>query len=586
MRRFIVGFFAVIGGLVVVLLLAGIGLGLWFRATGPSIAGNTVLTLDIGSGFPDVPPSGALSSLIFPGRPPLRDVLDALERAGNDPRVSGLVARFGGGEMGTAQAQELRDAVAAFRAKGKRAVAYADSFGEFSSGTRSYYLAASFDQIWLQPMGLVGLVGLRVEEPFFHGTLDKLGIVPRFDHREEYKSAADPLTQNAMTAPDREQIEALLNSVYGQIVQGIAAGRKLDEATVRWLADHGPLLAQDALAAHLIDHIGYSDDALASLGVRQPESRRLMPLARYLAAVGHPHTNGPTIALIYASGLIQRGRDDASPLADSGTLGADGLVQAFRMAERDPDVRAILFRVDSPGGSATASESIWRATVQAKAAGKKLIVSMGNVAGSGGYYVAAAADKIVAEPATLTGSIGVVGGKVLISGLLDKIGAGTSAVQVGDSAGLFSAFEDFTPDGYRRFEAFLDDVYAGFKDRVAEGRKLDPAAVEALAKGRIWSGEDAKSRGLVDALGGYATALALAKSQAGIAADSEVYVELFPPPRDAASQLIARVLGDDSDTDDARALTHAVATLRPIITQFERLSAPPGALTMAPVEIH
>ena len=586
MRRFIVGFFAVIGALVFVLVLAGVGVGLWFRASGPSIAENTVLTLDIGSGFPDVPPSSALSSLLFPGRPPLRDVLDALERAGDDPRVSGLVARFGGGEMGTAEAQELRDAVASFRAKGKRAVAYADSFGEFSSGTRSYYVAAAFDQIWLQPMGLVGLVGLRVEEPFFRGTLDKLGIVPRFDHREEYKSAADPITENSMTAPDRAQLEALLNSVYGQIVHGIAEGRKLDEATVRGLADRGPLLAKEALAAHLIDRIGYSDDALAALGVRQPESRRLMPLARYLAAAGRPHTGGPTIALIYASGLIQRGRDDASPLADSGTLGADGLVRAFRMAERDPDVRAILFRVDSPGGSATASESIWRATVRAKAAGKKLIVSMGNVAGSGGYYVAAAADKIVAEPATLTGSIGVVGGKVLIGGLLDKIGASTSAVQVGDSAGLFSAFEDFTPDGHRRFEAFLDDVYASFKERVAEGRKLDAAAVEALAKGRIWSGEDAKARGLVDVLGGYATALALAKSEAGIPVDSDVTIKLFPPPRDAASLLVARALGDDADNDDARALARTLAALRPLIAQFERLSAPPGALTMAPVEIH
>jgi len=224
--------------------------------------------------------------------------------------------------------------------------------------------------------------------------------------------------------------------------------------------------------------------------------------------------------------------------------------------------------------------------VRAKAAGKKLIVSMGNVAGSGGYYVAAAADKIVAEPATLTGSIGVVGGKVLIGGLLDKIGASTSAVQVGDSAGLFSAFEDFTPDGHRRFEAFLDDVYASFKERVAEGRKLDAAAVEALAKGRIWSGEDAKARGLVDVLGGYATALALAKSEAGIPVDSDVTIKLFPPPRDATSLLVARALGNEADSDEAHALARVLTVLRPLAAQFERLSAPPGALTMAPVEIH
>jgi protease-4 len=587
MRRFIVGFFATIGILVFVFVLVGIGLGLWFRSAGPSIADNSVLTLDVGSGFPDAPPSSALSKLLFPGRPPLRDVLDALERAGDDPRITGFIARFGGGEMGLAQAQQLRDAITAFRAKGKRAIAYADSFGEFSSGTRSYYLASAFDQIWLQPMGLVGLVGLRVEQPYFRGTLDKLGVAPRFDRREEYKSAADPITQTAMTAPDREQIEALLNSVYGQIVSGIAAGRKLDEATVRGLIDRGPLLAQEALAAHLIDRIGYNDDALAALGVKAADDHRQMPLSRYLAAAGEPHTTGPTIALIYASGLIQRGRDEANPVTGSSTLGAESLVRAFRLAARDKDVRAILFRIDSPGGSAVASESIWRATVEAKAAGKKLIVSMGDVAGSGGYYVAAAADKIVAEPATLTGSIGVVGGKILVNGLLDKIGANTSAVQVGAGAGLFSPFEDFSPEGRRRFESFLDDVYAVFKDRVAQGRKLDAAAVEAVAKGRVWSGEDAKAHGLVDALGGYATALALAKAEAGIPVDSDVTVKLYPPPRDAASVLLSRVMGEEPDTDETQTtLGRAIAMLRPLVALAERIAAPAGALTMAPLEIH
>ena len=585
MRRFLMRFFATIGILVVVLVLATAGLFVWARTHGPSIGDNTILSLDIGSGFPDAPPTSALSQVLFPGRPPLRDVLDAIERAGDDPRVKGLIARVGDGEMGLAEAQELRDAIIAFRAKGKRAVAYADSIGEFAPGTRSYYVAAAFDTIWLQPMGLVGLVGLRAEEPFFRGTLDKLGILPRFDRREEYKSAADPLMEKAMTAPDRAQIQALLDSVYGQIVSGIAADRKLDPATVRTLVDKGPLLAHEALAAHLIDHIGYSDDALKSLGVGPGGKRRPLPLMRYLAAVGRPHKSGPTIALIYASGLIARGRSEDSPLASA--LGADDVIHAFRMAERDPAVRAILFRIDSPGGSAVASESIWRETVRAKAAGKKVIVSMGDVAGSGGYYIAAAADKIVAEPATLTGSIGVVAGKVVLTGLADKIGAAVSAVQVGADAGLSSAFEDFTPAGYQRFETFLDDVYAGFKERVAQGRKLDAATVESIAKGRIWSGEDAKAHGLVDALGGYATALALAKQEAGIPATSDVTVKLFPPPESVASRVIARLTGrrPDAGRDDA-VMARAVSMLAPLVAQFEQLTAHPGALVMAPVELH
>jgi protease-4 len=587
MRRILTGFFAAIGAVVFVLVLGAIGLYAWERTRGPHISDHTVLALDIGSGFPDAPPSSALSRLLFPGRPPLRDVLDALERAENDPRVDGLIARLGDGEMGVAQAQELRDAIIAFRAKGKRAIAYADSFGEFSSGTRSYYVATAFDEIWLQPLGMVGLVGLRVEEPFFRGTLDKLGVVARFDHREEYKSAFDPLTEKTMTAPDRAQLEALLGSVYGQIVRGIASDRKLDEATVRALVDRGPLLAKEALAAHLIDHIGYSDDARAALGATPVGRRRPLALARYLAAAGRPHESGPTIALIYATGLIERGQGAESPLTGSNTLGAQSLIDAFREAERDHNVRAILFRIDSPGGSAVASESIWRETLRAKEAGKKVIVSMGDVAGSGGYYIAAAADKIVAEPATLTGSIGVVAGKILLSGLLDKIGAGTSAVEVGANADMSSPFEDFTPQGYRRFEAFLDDVYAGFKDRVAQGRKLDAAAVEAVAKGRIWSGEDAKAHGLVDVLGGFATALALAKSEAGIPATSDVTVKIFPPPRDVGSRLLARALGRaPDDAGDAGALAQTLATLRPVIAGLEQLAAAPGALVMAPVALH
>jgi protease IV len=585
MRRFIVGFFAVIGALVFVAIIAGIGVMLWSRTRGPTLADNTVLSVDIGAGFPDAPPSSALSKLIYPGRQSLRDVLDALDRASDDPRVSGLIARFGDGELGLAGAQELRNAILRFRAKGKRTVAYADSFGEFSSGTRSYYLASAFDDIWVQPLGIVGLVGLRAEEPFFRGTLDLLGIVPRFDHREQYKSATDPLTEKAMTDPDREQIGALLNSVYGQIVAGIATDRKLDEGAVRALVDRGPLLAQEALDAHLITHVGYSDEAMASLGLEPGGAKRPVSLERYLAAAGRPHQSGPEIALIYASGLITRGTGGDSTFVGSGEAGADSLIRAFRLAERDPQVRAILFRIDSPGGSAVASESIWRETLRAKEAGKKLIVSMGDVAGSGGYYIAAAADKIVADPATLTGSIGVLAGKVLVSGLLDKIGAGTSAVDVGADAGIFSAFKDFSPQEHQRFETFLDDIYSGFKNRVAEGRKMDAAAVEAVAKGRIWSGADAKAKGLVDALGGYDTALALAKQEAGIPPTSDVTIKIFPPPESPVSALLARLTGRAPPGGEQAMLDHAIAALGPLLLQLEWMSAP-GALTMAPVEVH
>ena len=584
MRRFIVGFLAVIGALFFIVILAGVGVAVWSRTRGPTIADNTVLSIDMDGGFPDTAPSSALSKLIRPGRPLLRDVLDALDKASDDPRVTGLIARFGDGEIGLAQAQELRAAIHRFRAKGKRAVAYADSFGEFSPGTRGYYLASAFDDIWVQPLGLVGLVGLHAEEPFFRGTLDLLGIEPQFDEREQYKSAVDPLTRKTMSGPDREQITALLNSVYAQIVQGIASDRKLDEAAVRALVDRGPLLAQEALDAHLITHVGYSDDAMASLGLRPAGEKRPVPLMRYLSAVGRPHESGPKIALIYANGLITRGGGgDDGAIFGTGGAGADAIVRAFRLAERDHDVRAILFRIDSPGGSAVASESIWRETVRAKELGKKLVVSMGDVAGSGGYYIAAAADKIVADPATLTGSIGVLAGKFVVSGLLAKIGAATSSVDAGTNAGMFSSFQDFSPPEYQRFEAFLDDVYAGFKDRVAQGRKMDAAAVEAVAQGRIWSGEDAKAKGLVDALGGYDTAIALAKEEAGIPATSDVTIKIFPPPESPVRALVDLVTGRQPGGEQAT-LGRMLAALSPLLMRLEWMSVP-GALTMAPIEV-
>jgi protease-4 len=589
MRRIIVGFFAVVGvlSLLVAVILA---VGVW-RLAGSHVvpvADHTVLEADFTQAFTDAPPSGGISQIFSAERPSLRDVVDALDKAGNDPKVAGLVAHIGDGEFATAQAQELRDAIAAFRAKGKRAVAYADSFGELGSGTKSYYLAASFDEIWVQPLGIVGLVGLRAEVPFFKGSLDKLGLAPHFDHREEYKTAMNSLTESSITPPHREEMQALLSSAYTQIVTGIASDRKIDVGQVKALVDRGPLLAEDALKAKLIDHIGYRDEATAALTAAVKGEGRPLALHRYLERAGRPHKDGPTIALIYATGLITQGGSSGSPLGGSQSLGADSLIQAFRTAERDKEVRAILFRINSPGGSAVASESIWRETERARKAGKPIIVSMGDVAGSGGYYIAASADKIVAEPATLTGSIGVVAGKMVIDGLLQKLGVTWDAAQVGANADIESAMTDFSPVAYSRFEAFLDNVYAGFKERVADGRKMAPDAVEEVAKGRVWSGEDAKARGLVDALGGYDTALALAKSAAGIAADQEVTVKLYPPAADPAQRLLARLTGREDDEEERAKVTmleHALSVLGPVLQQVDLMSSGQGTVVMAPIEI-
>jgi protease-4 len=311
-----------------------------------------------------------------------------------------------------------------------------------------------------------------------------------------------------------------------------------------------------------------------------------MSLARYLEGAGHPHNKGPTIALIYGTGLIVQGGGAASPLSGSAEMSARGVTRAFRDAFRDAKVRAILFRIDSPGGSAVASESIWREVVRARERGKPVIVSMGDTAGSGGYYVAAPADKIVAQPATLTGSIGVLAGKLVIAQLLNKIGVTADSAERGANSGMFSTLRDFTPAERQRLDTFLDLTYRGFKEHVAAGRHLSEDRVEAVAKGRVWSGEEAKANGLVDALGGYGVALQLAKEAAGLPADSQVKLVVFPREKSTAELIFDRVLDRDRDSDGTPApsgtIERAWNALSALVVPLDGLFGDPGVLRMPP----
>ncbi|MGE0258754.1 MAG: signal peptide peptidase SppA [Alphaproteobacteria bacterium] len=583
MRRFVLGLFAAIGVATILAILAVGSLAWYLIERRPALPDSIVLTADLNRALAAGPSQDSLSAIVFGERPTLRDFLDAIERAGDDPRVKALYVQLGQDGMALATSQEIRDAVQAFRAKGKFAVAFSESFGEFGPGTRPYYLAAAFDEIWVQPLGSVGLIGLRAEVPFFRGTLDWLGIKPVFDRREEYKTAANSLTETAMTGPQREEIEALLTSMSGQIAHGIAASRRLPETEVRELIDRGPLLADEAKAAGLIDRIGYRDDALAAARGRAGSGARMMPLSRYVDAAGRVHASGPKIALIYGTGLIMQGSADDDLLPGGETMSAGTVARAFRDAARDPDVRAILFRVDSPGGSAVASETIWREVSRARGRGKPVIVSMGDVAGSGGYYIAAPADKIVAQPATLTGSIGVLAGKLVVTGLLDRLGANSEAVQRGANAAMFSPFADFSPAARARLDAFLDATYRGFKERVAAGRHMSADQVEAVAKGRVWSGEQAKERGLVDALGGYDVALRLAKEAASIPADAAYELAVFPRPRGALERIVSRVAGRDGEPEAPSALQTIAVRLAALRATLGAVLDRAGVLRMPPV---
>ncbi|HZU89464.1 MAG TPA: S49 family peptidase [Stellaceae bacterium] len=586
MRRVVIGILAAIGFVAVLVpIAAGIAFALLRPAQKP-LSDHVLLTIDLTRGLAEGRGETPLQAVAFGKKPTLRDFLDGLEAAAGDPRVRGLYARIGADGLGLAEIEEVRDAIAAFRARGKFALAYADSFGEFGPGTRPYYLATAFDEIWLQPMGTVGLVGLYSEVPFLKNTLDLLGITPSFDKREEFKTAINSLTDTKMTPPQREEIEAVLNSLGAQIVAGIAAGRRLSPQQVRQDIDNGPFFATEARQAKLVDHLGYRDEARAHALRRAGPGAEPVSLASYLDRVGRPHRKGPKIALIYGTGLVQEQGDPELALFGERVMSARALERAFRAAVRDPEVRAILFRIDSPGGSVVASEAIWRDVVFARERGKPVVVSMGDLAGSGGYYVAAAADKIVAEPATLTASIGVFAGKLVLSGLYRKLGITMDSAQLGSNAGMFSATADFSAAGRRRLKTMLDLIYRGFKERVASGRRMPLDKVEEVAKGRVWTGADAKARGLVDALGGYRTALRLAKEAAGIPPAAPVTLAVYPRRKSVFEILYDRLEGKDENdgvaADESSAFARALAALPPL-RPLAVLLGHPGVLTMPPL---
>ncbi|RKS71633.1 signal peptide peptidase A [Actinomadura pelletieri DSM 43383] len=489
-----------------------------------------ILELDLTEGIVETAPTDPISAIMSMRRTGLRDVLDGLRRARSDTRVRALVMKVGGG-IGLALVQEVREAVQALRDAGKLTVAWAETYGEGGRGTVPYYLASVCEKVYLQPTGDVGLTGLALEEPFLAGALEKAGVEPRFAKRHEYKTMANTFMEKSYTPEHEESSQRLVASLGEQIVAGIAAGRGLPEETVRALTDRGPFLANEALAEKLVDRLAYRDEVYADLREEFGEQAQLRYVARYNRAHGLASRlpqpgRQDAVALINGHGPIRLGRSGrGGPLPNSGpAMGSDTIGAAFRAAVKDERVKAIVFRVNSPGGSAVASDAIWREVVLARRAGKPVIVSMGNVAASGGYYVAMAADTIVAQPGTLTGSIGVVTGKAVVNGLLDRIGVTLGSVAVGDHARMSSATKDFSDSEWERVNAALDRIYDDFTAKVAEGRGLTRERVHELARGRVWTGADAKDGGLVDVLGGIDTALDLARKKAGLAVDAPVRV--------------------------------------------------------------
>jgi protease-4 len=489
-----------------------------------------LLELDLTAAPIEVEPDDLLGRLRSRHRPRLRSVLRTLHEAGPDNRVRGLVVKVGGG-LPWAMAQELRGGLQVFAKSGKPVVVWAETLGEGGNGTADYVLASAASVIWLQPTGELGLMGVAAETTFLRGALDKLGVEPQLEKRYEYKSAADRIMRRDFTPEHREAVDRVVDSTWTVAVRDIAAGRSLDEPVVRELADRAPLSAEEARAAGLVDRLGYRDEVYAALRTELGDDVQLLfadqwSPRRKAADLVPRRRDG--VALVEGHGEIVLGRGRPGPRGRQ--LGSNAACAALRAARQNDHVRAVLFRVDSPGGSAVASDAIWREVLLTRQAGKPVVVSMGSLAGSGGYYIACPADVIVAQPSTITGSIGVLGGKVVVADLMDKLGLNTGAVEHGGRARMFSVRRGFTDGERERLATMLDRIYTDFVQKVADGRGMTYDRVHEVARGRIWSGADAAEIGLVDTLGGLRDAADLARQRAGLPADAPVRPAVHVPP--------------------------------------------------------
>jgi protease-4 len=525
MRRFLIGLLATIGFLAI-LLVVGVATLAWNALPhAPALPQRFVLVADWRGELAEE--VGAPDLLGLKLAPPLTvsDVVLGLDAAASDPRVAGLVVRLDDTSHGLAVAQELREAVGRVRAAGKFTLAYADSFGELSSGNEGYYLATAFDEIHLQPVGLVGLTGLRAELPLARDLLSSLGVQLEVVRRAEYKTALESFTESEITTPNREMLEAMLDVLEAQLVQGIAEGRRLDPAEVRRLVDSGPFTGEEALGARLVDRVAHEDESFTRARSQAGGNAATVALADYAATLDHAGTTAPRVALIQAVGAIRRGEGGI------GTgVAADEMAAALAEAAGDPAVRAVLLRIDSPGGSAVASETIARGVRRVREAGKPVVVSMGNAAASGGYWIAMDATRIVAQPATFTGSIGVVAGKPTLAGVWDKLGVNWAEIDRGANASIWSLNLPYSPQARARVEAIVDSLYRDFTVGVANGRRMKLDRVQAIAKGRVWAGETALELGLVDELGGLDTALQAVRRELKLPEGEALGIELLPRP--------------------------------------------------------
>ena len=439
------------------------------------------------------------------------EIEKTLRRAKRDKEVAGALIKIGGSRYGIGRLQEMRDAILDFKASGKKVVGYMTN-----CSTGNYLIASVCDRVVLHPSGEVRLIGLRSEITFYKGVLDKLGIRADLEHIGEYKSASDIFTREEMSEAHREVQNAILDDLYDQLTQAIADKRSWSQDDVKHLIDRGPFTAKQALAHSIVDQLAYRDELKGIAKDLTGKDCHLVKARQYLGIIEYQHdweVPLPKIAIIEAEGMMMTGDSFTDPFTGTKTMGSTTITRAIRNVRKDSSVKAVVLRIDSVGGLVIAADTIWRELIRLKDV-KPLVVSMGDVAGSGGYYIAAPADVIVAEPGTITGSIGVISGKYSFKGLYNKIGLHKEIIKRGKHADFYTDYGDYPAEEREIIHAQLKEIYEDFIGKVAEGRGMTKEAVDQIGRGRIWTGKQAKEIGLVDELGGLNLALSIARKKA------------------------------------------------------------------------
>ena len=520
--------FAVFGVLFILILIGVLGIMSPVKMA-VKVPDKAVLTVDFDTAYAEVRGDDFFAEFTDVPVYSFFDLIRAINTAAGDDRIKAMAATVSTSALGLAQIQEIVSAVEFFKSKGKEAHIYSNGMGSFGGGTKEYYLASYFDKIWLQPTSDSGMTGVHMEVPFFKNILKKIGVEPEFYARNEYKTAAESLVSSGFTPAYKEEMSKLGSGLFNQLAEGIAEAKDLELDEVKKIIDKAPIFSSEAVNKyHLADYLGYRQDMEEKL-MKKYEAK-LLDINDYMYTINdYEGEDLPQVAIVVLEGAIQNGDSSNNPMREA-VIGSKTVQKQLEELSQRKNLRAVVLRINSPGGSYAASDEIFYILNKFKKEKKiPIVVSMSNYAASGGYFIALAGDYIVAEPATLTGSIGVLGGKMVLKNLWEKLNINWEELNYGRNAGILSSNHKFGPEEKKLFNTSLDKIYEDFSAKVSMTRKIKN--VENLAGGRVWLGEDAAKIGLIDAVGGIETALKKAKELGGVIPGADFGLVYYPRQR-------------------------------------------------------